>query len=235
MGDKNWRIQDHFFPVHDERIELIGISENGEWLVSMSEDEISKEATVLVWNMQTRNLKDSFQIKDCSTLGSQCDVSSDGTRVVLQTEDGMIQLWDVLKSEEPLLVVPQEKRTSGPRWHNVWLRNNSLAIVTVSDEYIEEWDTSSGSCIQSQKVTNSCITFSREEIFNILSYPEGRNMNERDLLNYYEHEICYGGQHSYRKLATLDPMCALASCYCSKSQTLCVSNNGVLNIFHLYT
>ena len=218
----------------------IKMSENGEWIVSVACD------AVCVWNLQSRKLKNYFQIENTS-IWEGFDVSSDGTCVVLQNMSHLL-FWDISKTKQPpaasqpsLLI---RRRSTEDKyslekpwpWNDLWFRNGTKYIVSVSNEWIEEWVMSSGKYIKSQELPTPSYRISREEIVKVLNNSKRQVINtveETSRFLSYNNGIQLESNKVRKTLATLESE-RHELLYCSTSNILCVGFRNGLLFFRFY-
>lgn len=109
-----------------------------------------------------------------------------------------------METNAPILVSTEDKRIESAAWNDVWLYKSSSLIVALSDERIEEWDTSSQSCVRSRKKEISQLGVSREEMFAVLCNTESQDVKEVLRLVTRKNEIRYWQEGRYSTLATLE-------------------------------
>lgn len=219
--------------VHNTEVCRLGMSKNGEWIVTLSKDGI-----VALSIVQSREVSKSFKIESSDHVYG-LDVNCDGTRVVFQFLYGTIQIWDTSETSGPFLVIPREKRTRDTYWFNVWFDDFNNCIAAESTYCIEEWDASSGSYVKSRNFSNPHSYASREIALNALTRPESQDIGESDkpdVLFVGEDHFKYGKEDSNRVLATFEArFSSILSCSPKWNTFLVSSDNGDVRFFRLFS
>jgi WD40 repeat protein len=148
---------------HDGWVNSVAVSPDGKWASSGAGTWIDKDATVMIWDLETGACRATLK-------GHKGDVRSvaitpDGKRILSGSFDNTVRVWDVGSGRE---VAKIEGHTNSI-WTVVALRESDHALSGGFDNSLRLWDLASGKCLK----TIECGTEDADSIFSSAVNPVG--------------------------------------------------------------